>query len=81
MKNCPDELAEQISLRENADFWRSDEDEKRTLAGLAKYFTEKEKAIRAHQPDGAESRKPGRPASVDGNCHPSKSDGRRVFAG
>jgi hypothetical protein len=65
MKNCPDALAAEISLRENMDRFQSEDDERRGLAELTQYFTKEEQDLRAHQPDGDGTRKPGRPPSPE----------------
>jgi ParB-like chromosome segregation protein Spo0J len=65
MRGCSDELAEEIGLRANTECWRTEADQDRDLGKLVEYYTEKEQELRALNPVGDASPKPGRPASPE----------------
>ena len=65
VKRCTDEMAEQISLRENIDRHLSKEDERRSRAALAKFLIGKEEAALASAPENGGKRPGGRPRSLE----------------
>ncbi len=64
LKECTDEMAEEISIRENVDRHLSQEDEERSRAALAKFLTDKEEAALVSAPGDGGKKPPGRPRSL-----------------